>query len=414
MGMIGRLFGRERKSAGITDTLELWRELYGSPPAKSGQTVNWRTALQVSTVLRCTQVIADGLSTVPLKLYRQGTDGSRRPEPAHPLYDLLSVAPNDWQTSVEYRETLAFHLVLTGNAYSYVGQVRNEIAELIPLEPARVEVKQENNWSLRYWYTGLDGRREELQAASVWHLRGPSWNSWMGLEAVRLAREAIGLSMALEESHASLHRNGVKPGGIYSVEGVLSKEQHKLLTEWIGQNYAATRNDGKPLILDRAAKWVSLSMTGVDAQHLETRKYQVEEICRAFGVLPIMVGYSDKTATYASAEQMFIAHAVHTIRPWHRRVEASARVALLTPEERRSGLYLKYQDNELLRGAAKDRAEYYAKALGSGGAKGWMTQNDVRACEDMDRSDDPKADELPQPTAKAPGAGTSDPATSGT
>ena len=139
-------------------------------------------------------------------------------------------------------------------------------------------------------------------------------------------------------------------------------------------------------------------MSNIDAQMIESRKLQIEEICREFGVMPIMVGYSDKAATYASAEQMFIAHVVHTLEPWYQRMQQSADVNLLTEDDRRSGFYTRLKDNALMRGAAKDRAEYYAKGLGSGGVKGWLTQNDVRGYEDLDPSTDPEADKLPQPT----------------
>jgi HK97 family phage portal protein len=124
-------------------------------------------------------------------------------------------------------------------------------------------------------------------------------------------------------------------------------------------------------------------MSGLDAQHLETRKFQIEEVCRFFDVMPIMVGYSDKATTYASAEQMFLAHVVHTLSPWYARIEQSADVNLLTEKERASGLYFKFVPAGLLRGAAKDRSEYFAKALGAGGGPAWMTQDEVRALEEL-------------------------------
>jgi HK97 family phage portal protein len=146
-------------------------------------------------------------------------------------------------------------------------------------------------------------------------------------------------------------------------------------------------------------------MSGVDQQLIETRKHQIEEICRHFGVMPIMVGHADKTATYASAEQMFLAHVVHTLSPWYERIEQSADVNLLTQEDIQQGYYTKFTANALMRGAAKDRGEFYAKALGAGGTKGWMTQNEIRALEEMDPSDDPEADKLPQPTNATPEGG---------
>jgi HK97 family phage portal protein len=138
-------------------------------------------------------------------------------------------------------------------------------------------------------------------------------------------------------------------------------------------------------VLDRGAKWLSTVMTGLDAQHLETRQLQIEEVCRFFGVLPIMIGYTgDKATTYASAEAMFTAHKVNTLAPWCRRIEESADVNLLTEADRKAGHYFKFVLNALMHASAKDQAEYFAKALGSGGAPAWMTQDQVREMLDMD------------------------------
>jgi HK97 family phage portal protein len=128
------------------------------------------------------------------------------------------------------------------------------------------------------------------------------------------------------------------------------------------------------VILDRNAKFLPTSLSGVDAQHLETRKYQIEEVCRAYRVMPIMVGYSDKASTYASAEQMFLAHVVHTLSPWYERIEQSANAKLLSPQERTSGLYTKFVAAGLLRGALKDTAEYLHKLV----LDGIMTRNEAR------------------------------------
>lgn len=363
-------------------TLDLWRQLYGGNEVRSGVSVNWKTALEVTTVLRCVSVIADGIATVPLRLFQKDdVSGRRASAKDHPLYELLADQPNDWQTSLEFREMLAFHVALCGNAFAFINRdTRGRIIELIPFEPGRVEVKREDDYSLRYFLTTLDNRRVEYPASTIWHIRGPSWNGVMGLETVRLAREAIGLSMALEQSHARLHKNGVRPSVAYSVDGDLDRPQYERLREYVTQGNGGIDNVGKPIILDRAAKVLQLAMSGVDSQHIETRRHQIEEICRGFGVMPIMVGYSDKAATYASAEQMFLAHAVHTVRPWHRRFEASIRVHLLTRDERASGLYPKFIDTELLRGAAKDRAEYYARGISAG----WLLRNEAREWEELD------------------------------
>lgn len=403
MGFWSRLLRREAKS---NATLDLWRQIYGGRESATGRTVNVQTALEVTTVLRCAGVIADGISTVPVKLFRKEPGGTRRTEANdHPLHDVLTVAPNEWQDSLQFRETLAFHLVLTGNAYCFVNRVGGRVVELLPIEPGKVSVKQEADWSIAYEVTGLDGTRRRIPANEMWHIRGPSWNSWMGLEAVKQAREAIGLALATEEAHARLHSNGVRPSGAWTVEGTLAAAQHKQLLEFVKQNHAGLSHAGEPLILDRAAKWQSMAMSGVDAQHVETRRLQIEELCRAFGVMPIMVGFSDKASTYASAEQMFLAHAVHTVRPWHRRFEASIKRNLLTDAERAAGLYPKFLDAELLRGAAKDRAEFYARALGAGGSPAWMEINEVRGFEDMDEVDWGNGQPKPPAPPQAPGGG---------
>jgi HK97 family phage portal protein len=133
------------------------------------------------------------------------------------------------------------------------------------------------------------------------------------------------------------------------------------------------------MILDRGAKFISTTMTGVDAQHLETRKLQIEEIARAFRVFPQMIGYSDKTATFASAEAFFIAHVVHTLMPWYRRVESSINVNLLGKKAVQAGYFAKFNANALLRGSAADRAAFY-QSLWNMGA---LNANEIRELEDM-------------------------------
>lgn len=378
MGFWSRLVDGLRKSS----SLDRFLEVYGGREAATGRSITAQAALEVPTVLRCVSVLADGVATVPLKILRRDPKTGRREEATdHPLFDLLHTAPNDWQDSLQFRETLVLHMALTGNAFVYVSRVRGAPVELIPIEPGNVVVKQQRDLSLTYRVRAPSGGEERaVPASDIWHLRGPSWNSWHGLETVRLAREAIGLALATEEAHGRLHRNGVKPSGVYTVEGTLTPEQHARITGWLKANFMGSGNAGNPLVLDRAAKWTPIAMSGVDSQHLETRRHQVEEICRALGVMPIMVGFSDKSATYASAEQMFLAHTVHTIRPWHRRFEAAIRRSLMTPEDRASGFYPKFFDTELLRGAAQDRAEYYAKGI----ASGWLLRNEARGFEDMD------------------------------
>ena len=374
------------------DSLDLFRDLYGGRATKSGVSVSWETALNVTTWLACGRVIGEGIAQVPLKLYREA-NGRRLPATDHPLYEILHRQPNEWQTSFDYREMLALHLVFTGGAFSYKNVTRaGGTVELIPFEPQWVTVERKHGAPATYKVTLPEGESKTFAASEIWHLRGPSWNSYVGLEPVKLAREALGLALATEETHAQFHQNGAKPSGVLSVEGSLTPDQYKQLRAWIEKSIGS-RNAGVPLIVDRAAKWTAQAMSGVDAQHLETRKHQVEEICRALRVMPIMVGHADKTATYASAEQMFLAHVVHTLSPWYERIEQSIDVNLLTKNERAQGLYAKFVEEGLLRGSLKDTKDMLLGYVNGG----LMTPNEGRAKLDLNPDSDPESDQLRVP-----------------
>ena len=394
MGFLSRAVAEQKGYS----TLDLFQDVYGGRASITGRTVNVKTALQVSTVVACVRVIGEGIAQVPLKLIRESADGKTRlPAKDHPLYQLLAYRPNEYQTSFEFRELLAWHVVLTGNFFAFKNVVFGKIKELIPLEPSRVKVIHAADGTLSYEVTSAiggeqdpgnstevgSGKTQIFPAEAIWHVRGPSWNGWMGLEAVQLAREAIGLAMATEEQHARMHKNGVRASGVYSVDGTLNAEQFKGLKAWIDKEMAGTENAGKPMVLDRSAKWLNTSISGVDAQHLETRKHQIEEICRAFRVMPIMVCHSDKASTYASAEQMFLAHVVHTMSPWWQRLEQSIDANLLTEKDRKAGLYSQFVEEGMLRGDSKATAEFLTKLT----TNGVMTRNEARGKLDLNPID---------------------------
>lgn len=397
MGFWSKIFARKQT---IATSLDLFRAIYGGRETSSGIVLNIERALEVSTVLAICRVIADGVAQVPFKLYRE-VGGSRSVASDHPLHRLISRRPNRMQSSFEFRETLVFHLLLTGNAFVFINRVglTKKVKELTILLPGAMAVKRLADGSLEYRYRAEGGTEQVFPAESIWHLRGPSWNGWFGMDALKLARNAVGLAIALEDAHASMHKNGARPSGLLSVDGSLAPEKYDFLAKWLDKYEIGGERYQKAMILDLGAKFTSFGMSGVDSQHVETRKLQIEEMCRMARILPPMVGHSGQAMTFASAEQIFLAHVVHTLTPWYVRIEQSADGNLLTPQEIDEGYYTKFQPNGLMRGAAKDRGEFYAKGLGSGGSKGWLTQNDVRDMEDMNRLDDPEADKLPQPSA---------------
>lgn len=256
-----------------------------------------------------------------------------------------------------------------------------------------MSVEKNSDGRLAYKYSPPNGGTVTFDESSIWHIKAASWNGYSGLQAVRLVREAVALAVAAEAAHGELHRGATRVSGVYSVDGSLSKEKYEFLSVWLDKYAMGGERAGKPMILDLGAKFTPTQMTGVDAQHLETRRHQIEEICRGFRVMPIMVGYSDKTATYASAEQMFIAHVVHTLSPWYQRIEQSGDVNLLSEDDQDKGFYTKFTPNALMRGSSADRAQYYIAALGNTQQPGWMLRNEVRALEELPPVDD--GDEFP-------------------
>lgn len=384
------LFRWGRKSA---DTLELFREIYGRMWAtKSGRTVNLDTAIQVSTVFACARVIGNGMAQVPLKLMRQ-QDRSRAPATDHPLYQVLALRPNPWQTSFEFRQLMSWHLELCGNFFAVKIAPAGALRELIPLDPTKVKVSRRKDLSLAYGLTLDDGMTRDIPADSMWHVRGPSWNSWQGIYVLNAAREAVGLAIAAEESQGALHRNGVRTSGGWTVEGTLSDDQQKMLVKWLERAHAGVDNVGKPFVMDRAAKWVSTQMSGVDAQHLETRRFQIEEICRAFGVMPIMAGYTDKAATYASAESMFLAHVMHCLSPRWTALEQSMDANLLSDRDRKEGLYFDFVEEGMIRGSVRDTKDAILGYVNGG----ILTPNEGRALLDKNPDADPASDKLRLP-----------------
>lgn len=376
------------------DSLELWRQIYGGLESFTGRTVNWKTALDATTVLACARVIGEGVAQVPFKLLLESADGkSRTPAKDHPLYELLHRRPNFFQTSYEYRETLALHVALCGNHFSFISRAQERVIELIPFEPQWVTVERDQKMQLRYIVRPTDGAEQTFPPEAIWHIRGPSWSGYFGLEAVKLAREAIGLSLATEESHARMHKNAVRVGGLISVDGALTDAQYEQMRKWVEKNFEGPQNAYRTMILDRAAKFTAAQQTGVDSQHLETRRYQGEEICRAMRVMPIMVGMESKNSTYASAEQMFLAHVVHTMAPWYERIEQSADVNLLSRKEREQGYYVKFIEEGLLRGSLKDTKDMLLGYVNGG----LMTPNEGRAKLDLNPDADPASDKLRPP-----------------
>ena len=375
MKLLDRLFGRKSAQLTYDQVANLIDGVSGGTVA--GVSVNEKTALQVSTVLACVKVIADGCATPDLHVFREKRDGSRELAVNIPEYRLLSRRPNEWQTSFEWRRQMTIHAALTGSALSIKVKGDNgRVRELIPVQPGQWDVRKVSRYEVRYRCWDEFGIIGEFAPDDVFVLNCVQWDWLKSLNAVSLARSAIGLAMATEKSQAAMHENGLRPSGTYSVEGTLSKEQYNALTQHLKEK-SGTSKTGTPLILDRNAKWLNTAITGVDAQHVETRRMQVEEICRAYGVFPIMVGHSDKSATFASSEAFFGAHLIHTLTPWHEAWTQRFDEMLL---DGAGPLFAEFDTRYIRMASMKDRAMYARTMI----EMGLLSPNEWRDMEGLD------------------------------
>lgn len=375
MKLLDRLFGRKADQLTYDQIANLLDGVGGGKVA--GVHVTEKTALQVATVLACVKAIADGCATPNMHVYREKKDGRREKATNIPEYRLLTSRPNEWQTSFEWRRLMTMHAALCGTGLSIKVRGDNRrVRELIPVMPGRWDVRKISRYEVRYRCWDEFGMIGEFEPDDVFVINGVQWDWVNGLNAVVLARSAIGLAIASERSQASMHENSMRPSGVYSVDGNLTEDQHTRLTAWIKKR-AGSENAGAPLVLDRAAKWMSTAMSSVDAQSIETRRLQIEEICRAYGVFPLMVGHSDKASTFASTESFFGAHLIHTLKPWHRAWTQRLDETLL---DGAGPLFAEFDTRYMSAGSVKDRA-LWARAMVE---LGIYTRNEIRDEEGLD------------------------------
>jgi HK97 family phage portal protein len=343
--------------------------------SSTGSTISASTALQVSTVLACVRAIADGCATPQLHVYRERPDGRRELATNIPEYRILSRRPNEWQTSFEFRRTLTMHAALTGNALAFKVKNGNRVRELIPIVPGNYVIEHRSRYDVAYHLHDQFGPIGTFGVADVLHLPSWQWEWIKGLSAVHLAREAIGLSMAAEQNQGTLHRNGGRPGGILTTSLTQSPESvARLRDAW--KQYQNTNRNGVA-VLDGGWDFKPLAMNGVDSQHLETRRFQVEEICRAFGVFPIIVGHSDKSATFASSEAFFAAHVRQTLMPWQELWRQRIDEFVLDGS---GPLFVEFDNRYLLAGSMADRAQWARTMV----ELGIYTRNEIRDEEGKD------------------------------
>ena len=382
MGIFNRWF-RGRDAPKDSTAGSSYRFFFGG--TTSGKAVTERSAMQMTAVYSCVRILAEAIAGLPLHLYRYGEDGSKEKALDHPLYALLHDEPNPEMTSFVFRETLMTHLLLWGNAYAQI--IRNgkgEVVALYPLMPNRMTVDRDEHGQLYYEYqTSQDdahtmkGAVVRLSPRDVLHVPGLGFDGLVGYSPIAMAKNAIGLAIATEEYGSKFFANGATPGGILEHPGVV-KDPERVRESW-NSAFGGSANANKVAVLEEGMKYTPISISPNEAQFLETRKFQIDEIARIFRVPPHMIGDLEKSS-FSNIEQQSLEFVKYTLDPWVCRWEQSMQRALLKPDEK-TLYFLKFNVDGLLRGDYQSRMNGYAV----GRQNGWMSANDIRELENLDR-----------------------------
>ncbi|OLS02561.1 phage portal protein [Tissierella creatinophila] len=340
----------------------------------SGKTVNETTAMQTTAVYACVRILAETIASLPLHTYKSTSEGKEKARD-HPIYHLLSDAPNPEMTSFVFRETLIGHLLLWGNAYAQIiRNGRGEVAALYPLIPDKMKIKRSERGEIYYLYN-KEGQDYILKSQEVLHIPGLGFDGLVGYSPIAMAKNTIGMALATEEYGAKFFSNGANPGGVLEHPGVV-KDPSRVRDSW-NSVYQGSTNSHKVAVLEEGMKFQAIGIPPEQAQFLETRKFQTEEICRIFRVPPHLVASLDK-ATFSNIEHQSISFVVHTIRPWLVRIEQSINKALFNEAERKE-YFVSFVVDGLLRGDYNSRMQGYATGI----QNGFMSPNDVRSLENM-------------------------------
>ena len=377
---LSRLWGGKSASAS-TELSPGTVGLYDIAFSDSGEPVNDWTALSVGTVLQCVSVLSNGISQVPFRLMRE--QGARRtPAKGHPLYRLLSDKPNTWQTSFDFRQTLMLWLALRGEVVVWVIRVRGVPKMLIPFSPHEytTTVTYEGGWAKKtYYFMRDDGSTVAVPESDVWELRWQPFARRSALPKLDLLRNAVGVALAQNKHAGTMLKNGARFPGILTVKSNITEEQReKVQRAWTEQTTGDNAN--KTPVLGADLQYQATAQTATDAQYIENRQFQIQEICRFFGVNPFMVFQYENNNSYASSEQFMLQHLTHTLSPIYVMIEQSANAFLLSDSEREAGYYFMFVDDGLLRTDARTRAEVHRIHINSG----IMTPNEIRALEDLE------------------------------
>lgn len=382
MGILTGIFKSRDKPQNATSG-SAYRFFIGG--SSSGKNVNERSAMQMTAVYSCVRILSEAVASLPLHVYKYNDEGGKEKAVKHPLYFLLHDEPNPEMTSFVFRETLMTHLLLWGNAYAQI--IRNgkgEIIALYPLMPNRMTVDRDDKGQLYYQYNTskddaptMKGSMVNLKPSDVLHIPGLGFDGLVGYSPIAMAKNAIGMAISCEEYGAKFFANGATPGGILEHPGTV-KDPKRVRESWTSA-FGGSSNANKVAVLEEGMKYTPISISPEQAQFLETRKFQINEIARIFRVPPHMVGDLENSS-FSNIEQQSLEFVKYTLDPWVIRWE-QAIVRSLFSTDKKTQYFVKFNVDGLLCGDYQSRMNGYA----IGRQNGWMSANDIRELENLDR-----------------------------
>lgn len=349
----------------------------------AGVPVTAETGMRVSAVNACVRILSECMAGLPIKVFRNSDDGSKEEIRGHRITNIFAGRPNPWQTGFILREWWMTKTVLRGNAIWLRIKVAGKTEELWPIDPTRVQVKQQSRGSLLYEVAAdsnspvaTNGKTFAME--EIFHKRGISTDGILGRSVIGDAREGVGIANAQEVFGGRLYGNGAHFTGILQHPGELKGKARENLEKSLEGKTGLDSSQGI-FILEDGMKYERTSMSAEDAQFLDARKFQLEEISRMFRVPPSMIG-ATANMPRSNVEEESRKFVMYSLAPWIRRSEAQIKQDLLI-DEGEEDLVAEYNVAGLLRGDLKGRFESYAL----GKMNGWLSVNDIRRMENMDR-----------------------------
>ncbi|RVJ34195.1 phage portal protein [Sinorhizobium medicae] len=332
---------------------------------------------------RCISAISESLASVPLRLYRRKDGGGAELATNHPLFNVLQdeIAPG--VDSFSGREFISRAILTFGDSFSKI--VRNgngQVTGLATILPGDVDVERLRSGRLRYRWNNPLGSSETLLDHEVLHIRYQSLDGVRGRSPISIAAQTFGLAVAQQDQAGAAAENAFRPAGVLSVAEKINTAQKEAAMKRFKERFVGNQKAGEIIILDGGATFSPMQFSAKDSEFLESRKLSALDVARVYGVPPSIAGINDQS-TYNNVETEGRTFVTRCLSPFAARIESAMDLALLSPDARKSGLFIAHDLSELQRGDLK--SQYEAYRIGRDG--GWLSANDIRGLLDLPKID---------------------------